>query len=299
MGNLIYNSPYNHQSDAGFRAWGKELSDAFQACGLAKAGDTGQINWATATRPGTNSFAGYEMYYLNDSAHSTAPLYIKFEYGTQSNATRGAIAISVGTGSDGAGNLISEFFRTSGGGTNTGHNQTDPHPTYVCAADGAFWFAFKVGSMGTSVNHFFFLARTVGSDGEPSGEGFTVVANFTGTNVSRAASPPFAVYRYDSATPLLFESSTNRYTLSLVWGSVSSSLVVSSPQVYKHYTLTPRVRPNPYILTVLPAEIGVNAQFEARVVAGKSRNYISLPLEAMACPTHNYGASYAPAPVWE
>lgn len=301
MANLIYNSPLDHSSDAGFRAWGKELSDALQACGLVKTGDTGQINWSTANRPGINVKAGYEVYYLNDSMHATAPLYFKIEYGTGSSyPNMPGIWYSLGKGSDGAGNLVSPFFESEGGrAANTTSPTPGSHPTYVCVVDGAFWFSFKPGSVSANASQFFFLARSVGADGEPSAEGVTVLSRRNETNLSRQNSPQFAVYDYASQVAFASELNVNRYSLSTVWGAVTSSLVASSPQVYKHYTLTPRVRPNPYLLTVLPAEIGVNSQFEAQVISGRPRTYISLPGESMGAPAHNASTSYTAAPVWE
>lgn len=46
------NLAINHTSDADFRSWGSNMSGAFDAMvKFPKAADSGQINWATVTRP--------------------------------------------------------------------------------------------------------------------------------------------------------------------------------------------------------------------------------------------------------
>lgn len=80
---------------------------------LTKTADTGQINWPTVTWVGhnDNTVVGYEIYRFNDSLQSSAPLFIKIEYGTgnaldNSNAGRLiSLWITIGKGSDGTGNL--------------------------------------------------------------------------------------------------------------------------------------------------------------------------------------------------
>ena len=57
----------DHQTDASFRAWGSDVSTHLATVGLVQTIDTGQINWSTVTRPGTNTSGGYEIWCFNDS----------------------------------------------------------------------------------------------------------------------------------------------------------------------------------------------------------------------------------------
>lgn len=95
-------------TDAGFRAWVAEIINTFTSTlTLTQTADTGQINTATVTRPGaTNTAAGYAMFRFNDTLQSTAPCFIKLEFGTNGTATTGVqMWVTVGTGSNGTGTI--------------------------------------------------------------------------------------------------------------------------------------------------------------------------------------------------
>jgi hypothetical protein len=93
-------------SDSTFRTWGASIGNTMVALGLARASDTGQINWASVVRPGTTSTsAGFEMFVLTDTLQATYPVFIKMEYGTAGSTTLPMIWVTVGTGSNGAGTL--------------------------------------------------------------------------------------------------------------------------------------------------------------------------------------------------
>jgi len=94
-------------TDAGFRTMGSAIGTAITSVNLIKTSDTGQINWTTVLHPTTQStVSGYEVYRFNDYLQSTSPVYIKIEYGCGSYAVGYmGLWITVGTGTDGAGNL--------------------------------------------------------------------------------------------------------------------------------------------------------------------------------------------------
>lgn len=85
-----------------FKQWAQIISNFMATITWTQTGDTGQVNWGTiASVPGTNSFV-YEMWKPSDALTS---FILKIEYGTQAIAGRPALRLSIGTGSDGAGNL--------------------------------------------------------------------------------------------------------------------------------------------------------------------------------------------------
>src|SRR5437762_2579443 len=95
MTTATWASVLDHSTDAGFRAWGAELSAKFAAVGMQKTADSGQINWKTVTRAGTNAAAGYEIWRLNGAA-----LYVKLEYGSGASTDAPSFWLTVGQGSD-------------------------------------------------------------------------------------------------------------------------------------------------------------------------------------------------------
>lgn len=107
---------FSTNSDVAIRAWGSGISQALRQVGLLAHTDTGQVDWATVVRPAgqvaTEVMFGYEMYRFADALQATAPVFIKIEYGfTVAGAlpTYAAgpphIYVTVGTGTDGVGNL--------------------------------------------------------------------------------------------------------------------------------------------------------------------------------------------------
>lgn len=92
--------------DADFRAWVAAVIAQLVAVGLTQTADTGQIDTGTVTRPGTtNTQAGYVVFRFNDTAHATRPLFFRLGFGTGSAVTTPSIWFTLGTGSDGAGNI--------------------------------------------------------------------------------------------------------------------------------------------------------------------------------------------------
>lgn len=92
--------------DATFQSWVSAIDSAITALGLVVTGDTGQINPATVARPTAGNYAGYRMYRFADALQAAAPCFIKIEYGISANTgSAGKLAITVGTGTNGAGTL--------------------------------------------------------------------------------------------------------------------------------------------------------------------------------------------------
>lgn len=96
----------NFGSDAEWRAFCVEFEKAILASGfLVAAADTGQIDFATAVRPATGSYAGFKMYKANDALQTTKPLFVKIEFGVASFNNRPKLQTSVGTNTNGSGTV--------------------------------------------------------------------------------------------------------------------------------------------------------------------------------------------------
>lgn len=99
-----------NSTDANFRAWGSAISTGLSTAGWVKTADTGQIDWVNVLAPtAINTVQGYEIWRMNDALQSTYPVFIKLEYGSGTTVTYPFLAVTIGTGSDGAGNLTGQL----------------------------------------------------------------------------------------------------------------------------------------------------------------------------------------------
>jgi len=171
-------SPEYSADDAGFRNWGKKISDAMTAVGVTKTADTGQIDWATATRPASGgTYSGYEIRQFTDDIQATNPVVIKIEFGCATGGvTYPMLRISVGRASDGAGALagdVSAYFWLPGA------NSTTEYPSFVSSDGGrlelGLWVTYSAGSLA------FWIERFKDSDGTPNADGINI-CSITQTN---------------------------------------------------------------------------------------------------------------------
>lgn len=113
-----------NDTDAHFRLWINEFHNAITGFGWVQTSDTGQINFSTVTHPtAADANTGYAMYRMNDSFQSSAPVYLKVEFGsTSSLADRAAIRVQISNATDGAGNLtgnVSALVKTQANASQT------------------------------------------------------------------------------------------------------------------------------------------------------------------------------------
>jgi hypothetical protein len=94
----------NFTSDALWRTEIASINSALSAVGLVQTSDTGQYA-GTESRPSTNTAGPYTIWKFNDGNQATYPCFIKIEYGTGAAASSMSFWVTVGTSTDGAGNL--------------------------------------------------------------------------------------------------------------------------------------------------------------------------------------------------
>lgn len=165
----------DHTSDANFRIWGKAISDNMTAVGLTQTSDTGQINWATVVRAGTNSNAGYEIRAFSDTLQSTRPVYIRIDFGTGSSTSSPRLQWSVGTGTNGAGTLTGVILATvtdtmfaTGAGSTTNYTSL-----MYCDGSSFAWFhnIDYTGAPTSTTPGWFMIERSRDSSGTATSEG--------------------------------------------------------------------------------------------------------------------------------
>ena len=144
-----------------FRAWGSELSAQIGTI-LTRVPQTNDIDWVTVNLPSSGSYGGSEVYRFNDTSQSTAPIFIKFEYGRVSTANV-QIRATVGKTQDGDGGigeqLLSPTVTLAGVAAGTIEN------SYV--SGGSSWFALSLAPAAASRGGFFVVERAVTSGGMP------------------------------------------------------------------------------------------------------------------------------------
>ena len=103
----------SNATDAGFRGWGKWISDQFAAFGWTLVGSvfaTG-TNWTDVTAPAAaNTARVTELWRMNDSHQGSAPLFLLIDYGETATADTPAIRIRLGTGGSAPTTLSGQFF---------------------------------------------------------------------------------------------------------------------------------------------------------------------------------------------
>lgn len=171
MAATTWSATLTQTTDAEFRAWGLSISTALAAIGLVQTSDTGQINWTTVTKPsGATASQGYEIWRMNDTAQSTAPIFMKIEYGSGNSGANPSIYLTIGTGSNGSGTLngtpiAARFQIPNSSGVDTAR------PGFACAQDGFFWLSFAGASAGAQLTFSFGFHRFCDASGVANTDG--------------------------------------------------------------------------------------------------------------------------------
>jgi hypothetical protein len=271
MATQSWSSRVRHDSDATFREWGSELAGYLAAAGLVQTADTGQINWATVTRPGINTDGGYEIWRMDDAAQGTAPVYFRIGYGTEASADGPRIRITVGTGTNGAGTITGIASSARQINENNGQTTDTTRQSYLCVNEGFFGLSWKIGTGATEGG--FFFCRTCDADGTPNVDG--ALASWSeGSNSGFTGRQAF---RY-AATAASFTATVAPETgaLGLAPQAPTGSIVGSDIQVYAGWTITPRVQPLFGVCGVFSSELSPGGTFSATVVGSTARTYITL-----------------------
>jgi hypothetical protein len=269
MGKIAYQQPIEHTSDTTFRAWITNLHNAIIAAGLVDPGDTGQLDLSTATRPGTNSWAGYRIYRFNDTNQGAYPVFLRLEFGTGANAANPTIRFTIGQGSDGAGNITgANVVSNIAFSTATVAGSSTARRTRVMCKDGLFWFVHGLEFSTNSAHALLSISRACSSDGSPNADG--IVVYHSGTTNLNIDLTVFMI-RAAAGTLNLVQGSW-----CMAWGGVTSTVTGGATQTFLHAHPWPRIRLASSVLTVAKTEYPDDTEFDAITLGASPRRFISL-----------------------
>lgn len=287
-----------HTEAASFRVWGKKVSDSLQAMsGLVKTGDTGQIDWTTVAFPGTSTNGGYEIYYLNDSLHATAPLYFRIDYGTGVTTTRARIQLTVGTATNGAGTLsgtaLTSTVTTSVSATMLA---TTGATSFLCVREGFIGFVGWTEGIADNISAMgFAIVRTCDTDGVPDVTGATV---FTHSTSSSAAVAGYCQHLRFAATAAAYTRSNTALAIHIPHAELLTA-VAGVPQAYLGWQHTPNMQPSHAFCGVLFTEVPFGTAFTATLVGSTSRTYVNVLGGNGAMTNAPAPATFGCAMIWE
>lgn len=290
-----YDTIIKHTTDAEFRAWGLAIKTALAAVGLTQTADSGQIDWASVTIPGSTTKAGYEIWRFNDAAQGAAPIFLKLKYGTASATDAPALSVQVGISSDGSGNLNGsgalsterEVF-----GDSAPFSTVTPYGSYFCYNTdlGALTMAWKLGGQAgvTQPGYgFFAVGRSCDSAGAPTTDGATFYSYGAGSTIIAQA--------LDFTNDVAYTEHQNH---NIVVGNVLSSMVGINVQAYLHWTHYPRVEPINWLCTIIEDEIS-RQTFTTSLVGVTDHTYLSLGINSPPASPGSNQAHYAIGMLYE
>lgn len=294
-----WSTPIDHTSDAGFRAWVAEVIAKVIAAGLVQTSDTGQVNTATVTRPGTNTNAGYAIFRFNDTQQGTAPIFLRIDFGTGTAVAIPRMQITVGPATNGAGTLTGTALTTARTITGTGtiSSTVTSFQSYACHTEGFFGIAWKMGPVAGSTSTpyaCFLLSRSCSASGVPDARGAVCMW-------ASGATSAYTAYQYlRFASPAAaYTAQTGNNTLPVVVpGQPTSSLnSAGNNQAYLWWMAVPDVVPVLGWLTIVRSEAGIGSTFTMIPIGSTSHTYIPIGQAFPSDPATN--TNYGPAMLWE
>lgn len=147
-----------------FKQWAQIISNFMATIGWSQTADLNQVNWGTiAAVPGISSYV-FEIWKPGDALTA---FYLKIEYGTQATAGRPSIRLSVGTSTDGTGNLsgLVTGLQTNPTGNIAVTSTTIQYDCYLSGDSGRVNIAMWVDDTVNQGPLFFCAARSKNSSG--------------------------------------------------------------------------------------------------------------------------------------
>lgn len=245
---------YESSTDATYRTWGKGISDLLTAVGMTKTADTGQVDWATVTRP-AGSYNGYEIRSVTWSSGET--VVFKIEYGCETGTNYSPwLKIGYGSSSNGAG-VLDSLSRNPGGITRFSGSSATVKTTYanvdldkqcfVLQSDAGLFLMQKRLDRQTGL---------LSTDKDYSIVGGTWVTS--GTTFGTSGTPPLLLsYRNDPYVQYL----TGSQSIAFIPYNMTAS-PAGSTYIFRAYTAFPQISLLPSMCVYIKSEIPQDALFD-------------------------------------
>jgi len=177
MATATGNYVHDNSSLANFKNWAMPISQALAAFGWIQTADSGQVNWSSIASVPNNAYV-YEVWKANDAQAATLPIFLRLEYGYHATTVR--IRATVGTGSDGAGNITGVVTNAPWQLTYTeSNNGATIYPCYFSGDAGEFrMYLWQTQSAWTGT--IFIIERAKDSLGSKTAEYFTALNMMSG-----------------------------------------------------------------------------------------------------------------------
>ena len=281
MTTKAWTAPMKNSSAEDYKAWVSSFSEALTEVGFPKSADTGQLDiGAISSVPAAGTPSGYEVRYLDDSLHGTAPLYVKIEYGTGDAGCPG-LWITAGTGSDGAGTLTGIWAGRKDCGFSAAPRNL-VFTCYACATEGAAWIVFGESAISDDFTYglSFVLLRTTDEAAEPTAVGAVMYSRieraFGGSAIpiipTTVRFSPWQVRGGVGASGNLFGSG-GLYCVSSYLGGPTTT-PSGDRQVVTHFAPFPEIRPVPQIASAYPIDsLASGTEFSTAIVGTTPRTY--------------------------
>lgn len=269
MTTASWSTVLDHSTDAAFRTWGSELNTKFASVGLVQTADTGQINWTTATRAGTNADAGFEIWRL-----SSSNLYFRINYGTGSSTATPRLSLQVGQGSNGSGTLTGQTstLQVAIGAANSAPASTvTNYQSLLCATANFFGLSWKIGSISGFANRsrtFWGVGQTVDGTGTASSVGYYVF------NTALSGSTAAKLQTVRTTATAATRNATSSFCV--MPGQPTNSSDGTNNQIYLHWLDTPSVQPALYTGTIIASELSVGSTLSATLVGSTPHTYVCI-----------------------
>lgn len=274
MPRVIQSFQWDWTTDAGVRAAFAALKQACLDAGLVQTADTGQADVSAVVKPtSSNTDAGYLMFRFADPLQSVAPVFIRVTFGSGNTATYPRWTFRVGTGSDGAGNLIGMVGVQHSHSVNAAVSAAGTTiPVYATHSSGFFGLCFGPGLWVTASNGApgLFVQRTCDNTGSPTAEGVVALAA-----PASATSTGSLEHLQFLPTQELITSRGDGMGF-LPWLPTRPTFVGLAPQAFNHFVMMPKCKPLVGTCGFRRGETALGQTFPLTMVGTVPRTYISL-----------------------
>lgn len=235
-----------------YKGWSQPFGTFLAAAGWVRLTDTGTVDWGViASVPAAGTWRDWEIFRPPAGTNQTAaPIYLKIEYCSQ------AIRLTVGQGTDGAGNLTgSTRVVTLSGLTARATNYTvlfAGDETYLTLA---IWCDDSDGM-------FYVVERFRGSDGTANGEGYYVA------NIANGSAPVVAYYHPAGG---VFAAPRSGSVAVLLDDAAASAAYGNNKPISPFYPALGTVRPPSLAWGACKTADGTDGETFAVTISGASR----------------------------